>query len=104
MEASLLYKSVYNNYPGSLQGMEAPLRIANHFREKGEDAAAAGAYDRAIEYYRKLVSYRYAMSTQIMAAEYYVRAYAEQEKWVEAAELLLNLIDQYPDYQKFMAN
>ncbi|MBN1162984.1 MAG: tetratricopeptide repeat protein [Candidatus Krumholzibacteriota bacterium] len=104
LEASLLYKSIYANYPGSLPALESPLRIANHFRDQGEKAAADASYDQAIAYYKKLSSNQYSASIQIMAAEYYVRAYVEQGKWPEAIALLLTLPDKFPEYSKFGEN
>ncbi|HSG29005.1 MAG TPA: tetratricopeptide repeat protein [Candidatus Krumholzibacterium sp.] len=104
VDASLHYKSTYTNYPSTVQGMESPIRIASHFREIGESAAAAGAYARARELYERLMSEQYGEGIRIMAEEYYIRSLSEEKKWAEAAERLLGLPDRYPDYHKFRQN
>ncbi len=104
LEASLNYKAIYTNYPTTVQGMESPLKIANHFRDAGEKDAAAGAYQQAVDLYEKLISNQYPPSVRIMAEEYRVRAYTEQKMWARAAELLVELPDKYPDYTGFMQN
>ncbi len=103
-DASLRYKSIYSNYPETLQGFEAPLRMAAAYASKGERDAAEGAYDRAIEQYRRLAGERYRQSTRIMAEEYLVRALVETKRWREAIDALLALPDRYPDYTPFRAN
>ncbi len=104
LDASLHYKSIYTDFPGTLQGMESPLRIIRHFREIGEQQAMTGAFEKALEHYKKLSSDRYNTSIRIMAEEYYVRALTEQKKWKEAADHLLALPLKYPDYQGFNQN
>ncbi|MCU0639783.1 MAG: tetratricopeptide repeat protein [Candidatus Krumholzibacteria bacterium] len=104
LDASLGYKSIYTDFPGTLQGMEAPLRIARHFRELGEAQALSGAWEQALAHYRKLSSDRYNTGMRIMAEEYLVRALTEQKKWKEAADHLLGLPSRYPDYARFNRN
>jgi len=104
VEASLHYKSVYTDYPATLQGMEAPLRIAAHYRETGEAEALAAAYERAAEHYERLSSTQYSDMVRIVAEEYTVRALIEQRRWEEAATLLLTLPGEYPQYHRFKGN
>lgn len=104
VDASLHYKLIYTNYPGTIQGLEAPLRIANHYRDRDEREAAASAYERAIEHYEGLVSSQISEEVRMMAEEYVIRAFAEQEKWREAAGRLLELPDRYPRYTRFGEN
>ncbi|MCK4237108.1 MAG: tetratricopeptide repeat protein [Candidatus Krumholzibacteria bacterium] len=104
VDASLRYKSIYANHPETLQGFEAPLRIAEHFRDKGDLEAAQATYARAIEHYEGLVSSHVSPGIKIMAEEYIVRTFAEQKKWHEVIERLLELPDRYPDYIRFMEN
>lgn len=103
-DASLRYKSIYTNYPETLQGFEAPLRVAASYASKGERDAADGAYERAIEQYRRLAGERYRLSTRVMAEEYLVRALVETKRWREASDALLALPDRYPDYAPFREN
>ncbi|MBU8920319.1 MAG: tetratricopeptide repeat protein [Bacteroidales bacterium] len=104
ISAALHYKLTYTNYPSTIQGMEAPLRIVTHFRELGEREATKSAFDRAMDQFKKLISEQYNEGVRILAEEYIVRAYSEDGKWNEAAEHLLGLPEKYPDYHKFRGN
>lgn len=104
VEASLHYKSVYTSFPTTIQGMEAPLRIAAHYRTTGEAEALEAAYERAAEHYDHLSSTQYSEMIRIVAEEYHVRTLVEQERWTEAASRLLALPGRYPQYHKFKEN
>ncbi len=104
VDASLHYKLIYTRYPGTLQGLEAPLRIANHYRDRNEHEAASSAYQRAVEHYENLVSSQVSEEVRVLAEEYVIRAFVEQGKWREAAGRLIALPDKYPDYVKFREN
>lgn len=103
-EASLQYRSIYTNYPNTLQGFEAPIAIANHFRDRDEEEAASAAYRNALEHYGKLISGGVSEGIILMAEEYTVRCFAEQKKWREAASRLIELPRRYPLYIKFREN
>jgi outer membrane protein assembly factor BamD (BamD/ComL family) len=104
IEASLHYKAVYTSFPTTIQGMEAPLRVAAHYRKTGESEALEAAYERAAEHYDRLSSMQYSEMVRIVAEEYHVRTLVEQERWKEAASRLLALPDRYPQYHKFKEN
>ncbi len=104
LDASLMYKSIYTNFPGTIEGFEAPLRIANHFRDRGEKDAAEAACNTAVEQYEKIISSQAGEGVRIMAEEYIVRAFSEQDKWHDAIRLLLLLPDKYPRYTRFREN
>ncbi len=103
-EASLKYKLIMREYPTTIQGMEAPLRIAQKYKRDNEPVAAEAAYQRAIESYEKLLSPQYSPTTKILAEEYIVRTYVEMERWQKAIDLLLALPDRYPGYKRFQMN
>lgn len=102
--ASLRYRSIYGEFPETLQGFEAPLRIAKNYRDKGEADAEKAALDQAMKHYEKLASGQRAASTKIMAEQYIVRTLSEGARWREAAERLLALPDRYPAYEPFREN
>ncbi len=102
--ASLRYRSLYADYPETLQGFEAPLRIASIYRERGAEDAAAAAYDQALKHYEKLASGQRPPATRIMAEQYAVRTLTETKRWKEAAERLTTIVDRYPDYSPFRGN
>jgi TolA-binding protein len=104
IEASLHFKSVYTSFPTTIQGMEAPLRIAAHYRDTGETGAMNGAYETAAAHYRRLASTIHSEMVQIVAEEYYVRTLIEMESWEEAAHRLLALPRMYPQYHNFKEN
>jgi TolA-binding protein len=104
VEASLHYKSVYTKFPNTIQGMEAPLRIAAHYRETGETGAMDAAYETAAAHYRRLASTMHSEMIQIVSEEYYVRTLIEMEDWEEAARRLLVLTQMYPQYHNFKEN
>jgi TolA-binding protein len=103
-EASLQYSSIYTNYPNTLQGLEAPIAIANHFRDRGEKEAASAAYMKAVEHYGRIISGGASEGMTLMAEEYIVRCFAEQEEWQEAANRLIELPHRYPFYRRFREN
>ena len=84
--------------------MEAPLRIAAHYRESGEKDALDAAHERAIEHYDRLSSMQFPEIVRIIAEEYHVRTLVEQERWEDAASRLLALPGRYPQYHKFKEN
>lgn len=104
LNASLQYKSIYIHYPGTVQGFEAPLRVAKHFEEHGEPAAAEAAYGKAIDHYRELISKHVDPGIKVTAENYVVRALSEQGKWDEAATRLIDLPDLYPAFIRLRGN
>jgi TolA-binding protein len=104
VDASLHYKLIYTRYPGTIQGLESPLRIASYYRERNEKEAAASAFNRAVEHYENLISSQVPEGVRVLAEEYVVRAFAEHGEWREAARRLLELPDRYPVYHRFRAN
>ena len=104
IEASLHYKTAYTNFPTTIQGMEAPLRIAAYYRKSGEADALEAAYDRAEEHYIQLASLLHSETVSIIAEEYYIRTLIERENWEAAARRLLALPGMYPQYHSFKDN
>ena len=102
--ASLRYNSIYTDYPETLQGFEAPLRIASNYREHGSTDAAKSACDKALEHYQGLTATERPPATRIMAEEYSVRALVDDKRWSEAVKRLIALPDRYPDYPPFREN
>jgi len=102
--ATLRYRSIYSDYPETLQGFEAPLRIARNYREHAAADAAKASYDKALEHYEGLVSAQRPLATRIMAEQYIVRTLVEAARLSEAVERLLKLPDRYPDYTPFREN
>jgi len=104
LDASLRFSSVSTDFPTTIQGMEAPLHVARHYRDEGETEASRAAFERAEAHYKRLASERYNEMIRIYAEEYLVRTLAEQGRWEEAASRLLELPGRYPGYQRFSGN
>ncbi|MCX5752358.1 MAG: tetratricopeptide repeat protein, partial [Candidatus Krumholzibacteria bacterium] len=102
--AALRYRSIYADYPETLQGFEAPLRIALMHRERGALDAAKAAINEALEHYERLLSGERPLATKIMAEQYVIRALTEDKRWKAAAERLTAIPDRYPDYSPFREN
>jgi tetratricopeptide (TPR) repeat protein len=102
--AALRYRSIYSDYPETLQGFEAPLRIAFMYRERGALDAAKAAGNEALEHYEKLLSGERPPAAKIMAEQYVIRALTEDKQWKAAAERLTAIPDRYPDYSPFREN
>jgi tetratricopeptide (TPR) repeat protein len=104
VEAFLHYKSIYKKYPITIQGLEAPLKIASHFTETGEKTAAKNAFLNAREHYSKLTGDQYSRGVQLIAEEYLIKSLVTEKKWDKAVDQLLSLISKYPWYTPFREN
>lgn len=102
--AALRYRQIYTDFPETLQGFEAPLRIALIYHARGAGDAAKTAYNQALEHYEKLLSGQRPPATRIMAEQYCIRALTENGRWKEAAERLTAIPDRYTDYSPFRGN
>lgn len=103
-EASLKYKEIYQNFPNSEQGLQAPLMIIRYYRDKKQMDAAMAAYGQAAEHYEKITSGQNPIGVKIMAESHLVTAHADMNEWAKAAELLLELPERYPSYWRFREN
>jgi tetratricopeptide (TPR) repeat protein len=103
-DASLKYKEIYQNYPTSEQGLQAPLVIIRNYRDKNQMDAARAAYGQAVEHYEHLVSSQVAPAVKILAESHLVTAHSDMEQWEAAADLLLRLPDKYSGYTRFRDN
>jgi TolA-binding protein len=103
-DASLKYKEIYQNYPTSEQGLQAPLIIIRNYRDKNQMDAARAAYRQAIEHYEYLISTQVPPTVKILAESHVVTAHADMKRWEEAADLLLLLPEKYPGYPRFRDN
>jgi tetratricopeptide (TPR) repeat protein len=103
-DASLKYKSIYQYYPGTEQGLQAPLMIIKNYRSKKQWDAAKAAYEQAIEHYERLISSQAPAAVKILAESHLVTAHADMERWEEAISLLLRLPDEYPRHPRFREN
>jgi len=87
--AAARYNALAQEHPTTLYGMEAPLRVARHYRAVGESAAADGAYKRAVEQYERVCESSPLTPADLAARSYLVQARLEREEWAEAAAVLV---------------
>jgi TolA-binding protein len=104
IDASSRYRLLNKEYPTTIQGLEAPLRIAYRYRKNNEKDLAKTAFERALGGYEKVLSYQYSLPVKILAEEYVVRTLVEMERWQDAVDRLLSLPKKYPSYLKFQMN
>ena len=103
-DASLKYKEIYQNFPSTDQGLQAPLMVIRNYRNKNQSDAARAAYTQAVEHYEQLISNRGPAAVKILAESHLVTAHADMERWEETAGLLLQLPEKYPGYPRFRGN
>ena len=103
-EASARYQKLSKEHPTTVQGLEAPLKIARNFQDDNEADAARVALRRALRSYEKLLTYQYPLPTKIIIEQYVIRTLIELEQWTETVDRLLALPGRYPGYRRFRMN
>lgn len=83
------YNALSQEHPATLYGLQAPLHVARHYRDAGQAAAAASAYERAVQHYRRVSGEWPSTPADLTARSYLVEARLDQGKWEEAAETLV---------------
>jgi tetratricopeptide (TPR) repeat protein len=97
-EASLHYKAIADAYPTTFYGLESPLRVAAGFTRLGETEAAAAAYRRALDGYKRIVDGSYPLTTKLPAEDYILQVYVRQKQWDAAIKHLTDLLQKYPNH------
>jgi tetratricopeptide (TPR) repeat protein len=97
--AAARYSALAQEHPTTLYGMETPLRVARHYREAGENDAADGAYERAVEQYERVCETAPLTPADLAARSYLVQARLEQEEWAEAAAVLVETARRFAEIE-----
>jgi TolA-binding protein len=104
VEASARYQKLSKEHPTTVQGLEAPMKIAQNFQKDKETDAVRAVLQRALRSYEKLLTYHYPLPTKIIIEQYVIRTLIELERWPEAIDRLLALPDRYSGYRRFQMN
>ncbi|NWF91202.1 MAG: tetratricopeptide repeat protein [Ignavibacteriaceae bacterium] len=95
-EALARYRSLMTDYRTSPFAIRAPLEIASHYRQIGEESTARATLQRALEDYEQLRRERPGAGVLRLVEESAARALILLEEWKAAAERLLSLPATFP--------
>ena len=86
-------------HPTTLYGLTALQHIAEHYEELGEDEAARAALDRAADHYERVVRDYSSTPAELIARTYLISTRLKQERWEDAARVLVETAERFPDSQ-----
>lgn len=82
-------------HPTSIYGLTALQHVAEHYEERGEEAAAAAAWEKAADQYENVIR-DYAMSpAELTARGYLIDTRLRQEQWGDAAALMVETAERF---------
>lgn len=87
-EALVEYRGVQKSYPHSMQAMEVPFVVAEHYRETNEPGVAMAALREAEQEYRELIERRAGTAEALVAYRYLFRCLADREDWKASVEAM----------------
>lgn len=85
------YQWIVDNYPRTIQALNIPLYIAEHYRSTQELNLAKNAYESAIKQYQQVIEKYPNTPLAVMALDNSVSAYVRLEDWEQAAKVLTRL-------------
>jgi len=83
-------------HPTTLYGLMALQHVAERFEELGETDAARVALDRAAEHYERVVRDYSSTPAELAARGYLIDTRIQQERWEDAARLLVETAERFP--------
>ncbi len=93
------YSALAAEFPTTMYGLAAPLRIVDMYGEIGETAAGMTALDEAAQVYQRVIRDYGGTPAEMAARNYMIETRLRQESWSDAASLLSETAAQYPDAQ-----
>ncbi len=84
------------NFPATLEGLEVPYYIAQHYERSGEKRLAQDSFEKGIEFYRKIVDTYSKTSIAPIAQNYVAKSLLALGRWREAAESFKVLAERFP--------
>jgi TolA-binding protein len=91
------YNELARDYPTTMYGMTALLHVAERYRDLGAPEAAKAALERAGNHYVRVMRDYPATQAELAARGHLVDTKMAQERWDEAADLLLETAERFPD-------
>lgn len=85
------YQWVMENYPNTIQALNIPLYIAEHYNANAQPELAKKAFQKAIDMYSRTIEQNPNTMLAAMATDYLATANIRIEKWWEAARAMESL-------------
>ena len=96
-EAIPYYRTLSTRYPSTMYGLTAPLHVAGHYTEMGEDAAAATALSGAGDAYERVIRDFVGTPAELVARNNLVETRLRQGLWRQAAEAIVESAERFPE-------
>ncbi len=99
------FEILKDKYANTQLGMDAPIYIAHHYRQKGDSAETAKAYDDAAQFYRRMSNNNKGKMLGYAALSMLFQTYMETENYEKAGDVLADILDEYASpvaYTKFL--
>jgi len=93
------YSALAAEFPTTMYGLAAPLRIVDMYGEIGETEAGVTALDDAAQVYARVIRDYGGTPAEMAARNYMIETRLRQESWGDAAALLSETAAQFPDAQ-----
>jgi TolA-binding protein len=84
-------------HPTTLYGLTALQHIAEYYEEQGETDAARVALDKAADHYERVVRDYSSTPAELAARGYLIDTRLRQERWKDAARVLSETAERFPD-------
>lgn len=98
-KAVLEYEKISDLYPLSRIGLRIPVYIAEYYQRDKNELEAAKAYDKAIKYYKGLISEYSGTSFAVLLKDYLALAYVSQGSWDKAVDVWQRIVEENPQDQ-----
>ncbi len=89
------FNKLVSDYPNTYSAYQVPLYMAQYYKNKGQ--AAEAAYAAALEKYQNIIKGNPKTFGAVVAVDFLVACYADQQKWNEAVAYLESLVNDYSD-------
>jgi len=87
------YQWIINNYPSSMQALQIPLYLADHYTKNQEHNLAKNAYENGIKQYEQVIEKYPNTLLAAVALDNSALIYSKLERWNKAAEMLESLLE-----------
>lgn len=95
-EATLQLNALAREHPTTLYGLTALQHIVEHYEQAGEAGAAEAALERAADHYERVVRDFSSTPAELAARGYLIDTRLRQEKWADAARVLVETGERFP--------
>ena len=93
------YSALAVEFPTTMYGLAAPLRVVDMYGEIGETAAGATALEEAAQIYSRVIRDYGGTPAEMAARNYMIETRIRQKSWDDAASLLAETAARFPDTQ-----